>query len=46
MRLTEFRKNRFYVVAGWNWKRFGLGISIDPWSITIDLVWLWVCVEW
>jgi hypothetical protein len=45
-KVVEFRNDRFYVIAGWNWKRFGLGINIDRYSLTIDLVWLWVSVEY
>ena len=46
MKAKEFRNGRLYLIIGVNWKRFGLGISIDRWSFNLDLIWLWISIEY
>jgi len=34
-----------YVIAGWCWTRFGIGVAIDNYSLTLDLGFLWIAIE-
>lgn len=45
-KVKEFHTGRNYIIVGWNWRRFGVGINIDRYSFTLDLIWLWIAVEW
>lgn len=35
-----------YLYIGWNWQAFSIGISIDRESVSLDLTFLWLRLEW
>lgn len=42
--LVVFR--RAWVNVGYNFHRFGLGISVDRYGINIDLAFFWFSLDW
>lgn len=36
---------KLYIIYGYNFKRFAVGISIDRWSINLDLGPFWLSFE-
>lgn len=37
---------KWWIHAGYNWKRVALGFSIDKWGINLDLGPFWFGIEW
>jgi len=41
----ETKIKNTWVFYGGSFKRFGLGFSIERYSINIDLCWVWIMIE-
>ncbi len=41
----EHKLGKWWFVCGINWKRFAIGFSISKYSLDIDLIFVWVGIE-
>jgi hypothetical protein len=41
----EIKIKNTWIHYGGSFKRFAIGLSIDRYSISLDLVWIWITIE-